>query len=309
MSAPRTKRQFAGAATDPAQRHITSFFNAASSRSSGVAASSPPASSSPSPSPLLPPTVQSNLLSVGMRVRKSVPEGYKTGSYSAFALWDDNSKPSSSNYAMGPVPPEARARANAFSSPKELLPFCGINSVGGLGTQPSHPVRSGWLSASSGSGVSPTGATCNPMINIDDSALDTYEDDLPGLTSSQESIGSVDSNAPMTSRAARKRYFTEDADDVPEMPNRLTTPAMQFGGDDDLISPRSLVPSGGGWGGNGRIMAIPRNRKPRGSLTTIPHETAAHGASKENVMVVDSDFEEADFLDSSHNWEVEMSDL
>lgn len=31
--------------------------------------------------PALPPSVKSNLLNVGMRVRKSVPEGYKSGSY------------------------------------------------------------------------------------------------------------------------------------------------------------------------------------------------------------------------------------
>ncbi len=73
MSAPRIKRPYAGAASDPAQRQITSFFR---KTSTDAAAADPPAFSAAA----LPASVQSNLLTVGMRVRKSVPEGYKTAS-------------------------------------------------------------------------------------------------------------------------------------------------------------------------------------------------------------------------------------
>jgi hypothetical protein len=53
------------------QSSITSFFTAACSSSL----------SSTSVAPNLPPEVQSGLISVGMRVRKSVLEGYKSGTY------------------------------------------------------------------------------------------------------------------------------------------------------------------------------------------------------------------------------------
>lgn len=148
MSTPRTKRQFAGASANPSQRQITSFFK-----------SGPPAP--PSPQPELPPSVQANLLSVGMRVRKSVPEGYKTVGPSAFKLWTDNS----------PLPTPTTTRAPKANS-RELLPFCGINKVGGLATQPEFE--------------------------------DVPElDSVPELTMSQESVESIDSDS-------RKRLFEEE---------------------------------------------------------------------------------------------------
>lgn len=161
MSTPRTKRMFAGASADPAQRQITSFF---SPQSTGdvIITESPR-------QPILPPNVQSNLLSVGMRVRKSVPEGYKTSGSSAFKLWTDDAVPS----------PTTKITSSRVAS-RELLPFCGINRVGGLDTQPD---------------------------------FSDYEDDVPslyavpGLTLSQESNDSV-----VVSEPSRKRFFDEDGD-------------------------------------------------------------------------------------------------
>lgn len=160
MSTPRTKRQFAGAAADPAQRSITSFFN--SQPSADVV-------DSPSHQSVLPATVQANLLSVGMRVRKSVPEGYKTVGTSAFKLWTDNT----------PLPAQTTRHATTKASSRELLPFCGINSVGGLDFQPASE-------------------------RDDDEVPDL--DALPELTMSQESNDSVDGNS-------RKRFFFDDDDD------------------------------------------------------------------------------------------------
>ncbi|KAI1417367.1 ribonucleotide reductase inhibitor-domain-containing protein [Hypoxylon sp. FL1857] len=317
MSAPRTKRQFAGAASDPAQRQITSFFSSAlpspsSSNSQHVNASSPIVS------PPLPASVQANLLSVGMRVRKSVPEGYKTGNYSAFALWDESSncnfKPSSTTHTtMG----EGRSRANAISTPRELLPFCGIHKVGGLGTQPENatPSPSPYTSTYTSSST-----TYQPLLSVNGLPLDDDSmDDVPGLTSSQESIESTDSNLPISPTKTRKRSYTEDEEDKPETPGHLNLNVNfnvwrdTFDGE---VSPRSQAPAG--WApSNGRIMAVPRKAKYRGS------KLAAQAMDQENVMVVESgadgaDFEEADFLvrtaeleyrDGSRGWEVEMSDV
>ena len=337
MSAPRTKRQFAGAASDPAQRQITSFF--ASNPSPSSSSSSP---SSPSPfaadthypsragaaqGPSLPSSVQTNLLSVGMRIRKSVPEGYKTGSsYGAFALWDESAaatcRPSTpkqqqypqSIYSSSSPAAESRARSNAFSSPRELLPFCGIHKVGGLGTQPETETETGSLPASYYRAPVLAGGQLAAAA-IDD------EGDMPGLTSSQDTVASTDSDgSPPTAARTRKRSFSEDEDETSS----------------SLAGRPGLVPVG--WGsnasnaGSGRIMAVPRkgrllrsdNNKKAGETTATapmpipipipaPAATAMAGGGKaalggqENVMLLDGDdFDEADFLDRGRSWEVEM---
>lgn len=159
MSTPRVKRQFAGT-PDLSQRQITSFFNPRSPND-------PQPTPEPTCQPTLPSTVQANLLSVGMRVRKSVPEGYKTTGTSAFKLWTDNS----------PVPTSTPRRAANKATSRELLPFCGINKVGGLDTQ--------------------------PEFEQEDDVPDV--DAIPELSMSQESTESVDSN-----ETYRKRFFEED---------------------------------------------------------------------------------------------------
>jgi len=189
MSTPRTKRPFAGAAADPAQRQITSFFNV------GAATDLPPQSEPARQlQPELPKMVQSNLLSVGMRVRKSVPEGYKTAGHSAFKLWTDNTTPS-----------EAPKRPSASKGvSRELLPFCGLNSVGGMNSQPAF---------------------------VDDDETPPL-DGVPELSFSQESNDSYveDTNT-------RKRLY--DDDEVADAA-QTWTPNQDW---EDQISPRSFAPT------------------------------------------------------------------
>ncbi|KAI0551461.1 ribonucleotide reductase inhibitor-domain-containing protein [Xylaria curta] len=288
MSAPRTKRQFAGAASDPAQRQITSFFTS----TTGTASASPNNNHnnnnyyyiSQTPSQL-PAYVQTNLLSVGMRVRKSVPEGYKTGNYNTFALWDESDTgPTTSTMGEG-----QRSRANAFSSPRELLPFCGIHRVGGLDTQSGddRPTPSTFRL--------PTGTSTTPAYQPMFGVNGTDIDDMPGLTSSQESVESNASSItppPGSSGAGtRKRFFVEDEDD--QIPGQLNL--WRYNSDISL-SPLN---------GNGRPMAVPRKGRLRAKFSGTT--TAMSGAGQENLMVVDSDFEEAEFLDRA-TWEVDMND-
>ena len=71
-------------------------------------------------SPPLPTAIQSSLLNVGMRVRKAVPEGYKTTS-------------------KHHTPIERPRSAPAFPAPRgfaELAPYCGIMKIGGHSSQP-----------------------------------------------------------------------------------------------------------------------------------------------------------------------------
>lgn len=160
-SGPRTKRQFAGAASDPAQRQITSFFCPRQQHtSSWTATSTPP----------LPASVQANLLTVGMRVRKSVPEGYKTGpAYSAFKLWSDDSSF-----------PSLQINTQAVASSRELLPFCGIHRIGGMATQP--------------------GLEDAPEL----------DDGVPSLTSSQETVASTQSQPDCDRSSRKRFFDEDD---------------------------------------------------------------------------------------------------
>ncbi|KAK7408193.1 hypothetical protein QQX98_009660 [Neonectria punicea] len=169
MSTPRTKRQFAGASADPAQRQITSFFNQKSTTDAPITNTNANVARQPD----LPSSIQANLLSVGMRVRKSVPEGYKTVGPSGFKLWTDNN----------PLPNPSTVQVPIKASSRELLPFCGINRVGGLDTQPDFEY--------------------DEFDNVPE--LDA----IPELTMSQESTASVDSSFEIS----RKRIFDDDNDD------------------------------------------------------------------------------------------------
>ncbi|MCJ1402971.1 hypothetical protein MMC11_006193 [Xylographa trunciseda] len=66
-------------------------------------------------SPSLPADVQASLLQVGMRVRKSIPEGYKNQA--------PTKTPITRSTTQHPSP--------AKPTSSELTPFCGINKVGG----------------------------------------------------------------------------------------------------------------------------------------------------------------------------------
>lgn len=222
MSTPRAKRPFAGAAADPSQRQITTFFT---STRPTAAASAPQKHSQ---YPVLPSAIQSDLLSVGMRVRKSVPEGYKTGSpHSAFRLWDERG---------GSMRPR-RGGAGAG----ELVPFCGVHRIGGYAVQPAK----------------------------DDDIEDEDEDEMPGLTSSQETVESVDFEN------SRKRSYEEEEEEQEGL---------------EILGARVVAGNGGN-----RIIAIPKGRRK-----------GVAGGGQENVTV--NDFEEAAFLDSRVFGDFAMSD-
>lgn len=97
----------------PFQPSITSYFGLVASNTDNDTNST---SQTPGLCPTLPPIIQSSLLNVGMRVRKSVPEGYKrrskTVGYSHGGhTWNDGTG------SIG------------------LVPYCGILKVGGHSTQ------------------------------------------------------------------------------------------------------------------------------------------------------------------------------
>ncbi|KAK4139119.1 uncharacterized protein C8A04DRAFT_16141 [Dichotomopilus funicola] len=294
MTGPRTKRQFAGAASDPSQRSITSFFSRSTSGANSNSAN--PSPKPPLDGPAVPAQIQTDLLNVGMRVRKAIPEGYKTGTaYSAFTLWaEDNA---TKNTADDAQPSSAPSSVPYNSSMRELEPFCGLNRVGGLAFQPAYD------SSSNGDGN-------------------------PGLTSSQDTVSSSSSFSPSSFAAfanpagtlniatafssapqppTRKRIYTTDEEEAAHSalsttlpyrgPTRLSSDNPVAAWLEEEVSPRSLVPPAGAWE-NARVLAVPR----RSEEEDDDDDEEMGGSGQENVMVVGkgrdgNDFEEANFLD------------
>lgn len=114
------------------QPSITSYFDRRTTTSSDH-------HSTPPLRPELPQTIQSSLLNVGMRVRKSVPEGYKTHK----TMCDDpfpaaTQTPSTRTTHTVPTPAAAAPPSSAppimlrADSSRELMPFCGLHTVGSM---------------------------------------------------------------------------------------------------------------------------------------------------------------------------------
>ncbi|KAK3330583.1 ribonucleotide reductase inhibitor-domain-containing protein [Apodospora peruviana] len=310
MSVPKTKRQFAGAASDPAQRQITAFFDKTSSSSSSPSnGNAPTVAKAALNGPALPAQVQANLLSVGMRVRKSVPEGYKTGTaYSGFSLWSDSDTSSNRNNNLSPT-------TGGSGASRELTPFCGIHKVGGLAVQQSQTTTDSYDNAVAFKFTSAD----------DDDDLVPMLDDVPSLTSSQESAVSRTSNSSATLSAMRatssaamnrKRFYVTEEEEQQQQQQDVFSAGCRgdeaaVGGGKNIswrnradwleaeISPRSFAPVG--WGENARVMAMPKRRSVADRKPSLPTPVAAApvvsvaDVDQENMAV--DDFEEATFLD------------
>ncbi|RDL36155.1 uncharacterized protein BP5553_06767 [Venustampulla echinocandica] len=215
-----------------------------------------------SPSPALPQTVQANLLSVGMRVRKSVPEGYKTGTqYSGFGLFSTSTAPPSQPQPQPQrASPAPKKEAGGRPRARELTPFCGILKVGGLSMQQ-------WgIYDSSGVGG-------GDSYDEEDDEEEEEDDDMPGLSSqgstiSASSVDSIRFGVPGAGNANKRRFF-DDED------GGNTEQSIAWAGNAGLVGER--------------VMAVPR-RKRTGSLGL----RRAVGQENGNGEV---DFEDAEFLD------------
>ena len=139
-------------------------------------------------SPVLPAETQSSLLSVGMRVRKSVPEGYKTHKTLI--------PPSASLSSTAPTTMHnARTSRQHHASTRELQPFCGLHKTGGWATQ-------------------------NIPSSSAPAVLESSEDDddfLPDLMMSQSTLASTQGSFSYGTNTAdpinRKRGYEEDMEE------------------------------------------------------------------------------------------------
>lgn len=156
--------------------------------------------------------LQPSLLTVGMRIRKSVPEGYKTRvsrpkahtglDEPAFFVGSENCQSPHSS-GLGDTTP--------YSTATDLIPYCGLHQVGGLvQVFPSVPEK-----------------TVPTIARVDDEAVLTPPSSQGSTSSSQ-----LYSTAPNTNRKRRARAFDLDDHDVDsrtafsdcEIRNPLATP-------------------------------------------------------------------------------------
>lgn len=123
----------------PFQPSVDSYFHHATKETNCLAVTPYVESTSV---PTLPPAIQSSLLNVGMRVRKSIPEGYKTCAKSWACLSTDAESHHSGAVVEGtgrsiPFPsPSSASSSQRSARPSELMPYCGQLHVGGHESQP-----------------------------------------------------------------------------------------------------------------------------------------------------------------------------
>jgi hypothetical protein len=201
-----------------------------------------------------------------MRVRKSVPEGYKTGTeYSAFQLFAESNKgvPTSQTQAMETprTMPKTRPRANAGAGVRELMPFCGLLKVGGMNTQQwgiySQQHSGSWSRYDSGR-----------EEEMND------EDEVPFLSSQGSTIStsSVESVATTPNGNKRRCEWEDSGEDESVEETEVTRERPVVLGE--------------------RVLAVPRRRRYQGTVGKV----GAMG-QENRVFGDDMDFGEADFLD------------
>ena len=144
------------------------------------------------PNLVLPTTIQSSLLNVGMRVRKSVPEGYKTSPkpfYRPSMSYSDIPSKLNNTAAFESTDPcHTRNASDRFC---DLTPFSGIRKVGGLEVQPV-----------------PSEDELPPL------QFELYDRNLPSSQESYTSVICTDSiNLFTSSSVCRNKRRREDADE------------------------------------------------------------------------------------------------
>lgn len=133
--------------------------------------------------PAVPEHIASDLLNVGMRVRKSIPEGYKTEPRYTIHTRRPAMTVTKSNRDILPISYTPVMKSNYTR--QELAPFCGLNKTGGLAQQD----------------VSPD------------------EDDMPCLSSQASTI----TNVSVSDNPKGKRRFVEEDDDYLSDEDVVTT--------------------------------------------------------------------------------------
>lgn len=321
MSNPRVKRAFAGAAADRSQRRITAFFNAAPTDPAPAPAAAPPSGFSAAHA-ALPSHTQAQLINVGMRVRKAVQDGHRTGFSTPFSLknasapafWDEQDAAANihavnddgfSCYRQ----PSATRPDHHTPVQRELVPFCGIHKIGGLDTPPEQQLQphnlerqQELLLSAARRGTAGTGA------------VEGWEDIMadfepPSLTSSQETATTNDDwedRLPLAGGGGfvnqRKRGFDED-DELAGGAGGGKAAALAAWSATGNLGVRPMATPRKSWR---RAQSLLQQAQVQAALVSAeaPTTRGAAAAHPEAFMVVDGDFQDAEFLD----YDLEMGD-
>ncbi|KAH7071666.1 ribonucleotide reductase inhibitor-domain-containing protein [Paraphoma chrysanthemicola] len=233
--------------------------------------------------PQVPGQVQADLLQVGMRVRKSVPEGYKTHPKMSTlpTIQTTLAKPTTTISAVGlDVKPPRDPVPDAVLHQRELLPFCGLHKIGGYAEQPTTNIH-----LYAGGDTRPT----NPFPLL-----------AEAFTQPFSSQGSTDSG--YGSESQRKRSWQDEDEARLDISGSNFFFAIPMKGnielDDIPVSPLSESPQKGiNMLPSVRQFAQPKSRKARlGMSMDEDIDMEIENVDARVAVGSASDFEEADFL-------------
>ncbi|CAO2652616.1 Nn.00g008990.m01.CDS01 [Neocucurbitaria sp. VM-36] len=243
--------------------------------------------------PPVPGQVQAGLLSVGMRVRKSVPEGYKTHKMSVLpSIQTTLSKPTTTLAGLEVKPPQEPV-PDDFVHQRELLPFCGLHKIGGFAEQPTTNLHLY-------GGLDSTGTRASNLFPL---PAEAFTQPFSSQGSTDSGYSSSSQRLPSSLNPSKRSW--QDEDDKPMNSNfffSIPTKGLGAEMDEVPVSPLSETPSQSiNMLPQVRQFAQPRSRRT-GQKMIVGDEDVV--MDFENIEAMESrlavgsgsDFEEADFL-------------
>ncbi|KAJ4288468.1 hypothetical protein N0V90_011704 [Kalmusia sp. IMI 367209] len=193
----------------------------------------------------LPGTVQADLLSVGMRVRKSVPEGYKTHKTVSLPTIQTTLSRSPNGSSTATItttttaeysvkPPRDPVPAHVQHQ-RELLPFCGLQKIGGYAEQPVTNVHLYGGADASG----------ERALNIFPLPAEAFTQPFSTQSSIDSSISNSSLRPPNPANLQKRSWQDEDETPVRLNSNFLFKIPMKVAEDEVPISPLSATPPPG----------------------------------------------------------------
>ncbi|KAF2442970.1 hypothetical protein P171DRAFT_53491 [Karstenula rhodostoma CBS 690.94] len=253
----------------------------------------------------LPGSVQADLLSVGMRVRKSVPEGYKTQKtislpsiQTTLAMSPNGASTTTmtttQEYSVklprDPVPAHVQHQ-------RELLPFCGLQKIGGYAEQPVTNVHLYGGADASG----------ERALNIFPLPAEAFSQPFRSQSSTSSFISNSSLQVPNPANLNKRSWQDEE-----EAPTRLSSNFLfkipvKVSEDEVPISPHSATPPNGFLQAPLRPFAQPKTRRSGLRATDVDGmivKEADMDMDLENADMTEgrvvggspSDFDEAEFL-------------
>jgi hypothetical protein len=236
--------------------------------------------------PQVPGHVQSGLLQVGMRVRKNVPEGYKTHNNKMIALPSIQTTMAHPNTtststttitvdvkaSRGPVPEDVLHQ-------RELLPFCGLHKIGGFAEQPTTNIH-----LYTGSDTSTAGTQPQPDDAFFPLPAEIFSQPFHSSSSQDSGYGSVNANP------SKRAWHDEDEPRLDMLnANFLFSKGALVDVEEVPVSPLSATPEN-------MLPAVRRFKQPKSRRQRAAASGDVDMDAARVVAGTASDFEEADFL-------------